>query len=105
VKLIPVWCHGTIVHKSVGGTPTEAGETPALPVHQNYAKNFHDIIPVEVADLPYAHTPGIFVPQKRHLPPEMSMRVTAKMSRWTTGLAQLGHQVVWAPSRPGTLPI
>jgi len=50
-----MWCHGTIVHKSVGGTPTEAGEKseqqkagpqqcglPALPLHQNCAMNLRD---------------------------------------------------------------
>ena len=53
----------------------------------------------------HPHTPAIFVPQKRHLPSVMSMRVTAKMSRSTMAFLQLGHQVVPAPSRPGTLPI
>ena len=55
---------------------------------------------------PYVfHTPAIFVPQKRHLPSVMSMRVTAKMSRTMTAFLQLGQNVVSTPSRPGTLPI
>ena len=53
----------------------------------------------------HSHIPAIFVPQKLHLPSVMSMRVTAKMSRSTTVFLQLGHQVVPAPSSPGTLPI
>ena len=53
----------------------------------------------------YPHTPAIFVPQNRHLPLAMSRRVTAKMSRSTTAFLQPGHQVVPAPSKPGTLPI
>jgi hypothetical protein len=28
-----VWCLQSKANKSVGGTPTEAGETPALPAH------------------------------------------------------------------------
>ena len=51
------------------------------------------------------HTPAILVPQDRHLPSVRFTAVTAKMSRSTTAFLQLGHQVVSAPSRPGTLPI
>ncbi len=51
------------------------------------------------------HTPAILVPQERHLPSARLRAVTAKMSRSTTAFLQLGHQVVSAPSRPGTLPI
>jgi hypothetical protein len=50
------------------------------------------------------HTPAILVPQARHLPSARFTVVTAKMSRSTTAFLQLGHQVVSAPSRPGTLP-
>ena len=42
MKRTIVWCHKSNFNNSVGGTPAEAGETPALLVHENYATKFND---------------------------------------------------------------
>ncbi len=44
-------CHGSKLDESVGGTPTEAGETPALPAHLKYATNFKNTSLTHAGDL------------------------------------------------------